>query len=337
MKLISLLLCACVLCGCSTKYLETQQYSLDNIPQKENYGKRYCVIKVVSEDITLSEEQSKEIAKEAMSILKRNASNWFADDENSVPIIVSHHSKPAPTPDSGILDIFSAMFISVPTFLTIPTVFDDCIMLHKISIIGNGGYYLKQLDYEWKLKSSEVNFISKSFFSSEFTDYKPKIHEMLSSDYADIRRICGPIIYAVQSLTPMERKLVEQNDEAWYLDAKYGNKRNNRINIKENENTEDSIILLGTSEKKYSSSLVKAQALDFNTMKGYVTVLLSDFTDIETAQKWIHNTYLPEYCEMFGIVTSGEHSNNSNKSKIKILELKVGEDNTFRIDFELVE
>lgn len=333
MRFISLLLFACVLCGCSAKFLEKQQYSLADIHQTENYGKKYCVIKIVSRNKTLSEAESKYIAKEAMSVLKRDAPNWFSDDENSVPIIISHYSK-------GYKDTFpfpvvlQTAFLSLPTLFTIPSHLKE-IYLHEISIIGKGNSSLKQLDYEWRWDVVTVNPVSGIFYGDKWKNEQPKSH-YLSTNYIDIRRICGPIVYAVQSLTPTERRLIEQNDEAWYLDAKYGNKRNKKILIKEDDNSEGSITLLGASAKKYSSSSVKAQAWDYNTMKGYVVVSLSDFPDVETAQQWIHNIYLPEYCALLGIATTGERLSDSDNPIIMILDINVDEDNTFRVDFELV-
>lgn len=333
MRLISLLLCTCVLCGCSAKYLETQQYSLDNIPQKENYGKGYCIIKVVSGNYSLTEEQSKFVANEAMTILKRKVPNWFTDDENSVPIIVSHEYN---TQKETLYPVLWITWISLPTLFTIPTHLED-VYLHKISIIGKGGSRLKQLDYEWKLKGTVCNPVSACFYSDEWENKVPSLHNSLSPNYIDIKRICGPIAYAVQSLTPMERRLVENNDEAWYLDAKYGNKRSKTISIKEDKDTNDGTTLGVDISKKYSSSFVNTQEWDYNTNDGYVIVSLPDFTDVEAAQQWIINDYLPEYCSLLGVATTGERQSNSGKPKIKVLDIKIGENDTLRVDFRLLE
>lgn len=309
-----------------------------------NHGDRYYVVQIRETDGgTGAARNSLALARSVQARLEQRCPEWFSDDVDTVPVIVVSRASP-PHTSFGIGSCLSAVVTGIGSLCTLGLI-PTRSLVHKkdfqtiLAVEGGGETHSKAYDAE-TLHVSALPGMLEAFWP-EGAGWK-RIEERAypaGFDLDDEKReeaLCASIAHLVQTLAPDERDAVRNNDEAWYWDAKLGNKRIRHVDIVRSSQARD-----GSNGKPVLASIpshpaIITQTWDNETRSGTLQCDISRCEDRNMAMEWVRNDYLPEYCRMLGVAISADQPGEAPMADIRIEKFEMLDDGSVKIAFRIL-
>lgn len=308
-----------------------------------NRGDRYYVVQIrETEKGTGAERNSSALARNVQAQLEQRFPEWFSDGADTVPVIVVSRTSP-PRTSYGIGSCLSSFVTGLGSLCTLGLI--PCrSLVHKMDfqtmLAEEGGGETRASAYDAEtLHVSALPGMLDAFWP-EKAGWK-RIEEKAypaGFDLDDDNReeaLCASIARLIQDLNPEERDAVRNNDEAWYWDAKLGNKRTRRVAIARAAHARDE-----GGERPILSSLsthpaIIAQSWNNETRKGTLRCDVSRCEDRNVALEWVRNEYLPQYCRMLGVAISADNPGGAPAADIRIEKFETWDDGIVQIEFRI--
>lgn len=341
--------CAAVATGCvgisSVKY----NVSIPDVPNQTNNGDMYCVIQIREDRVSFSKEdfgQSPESPKTVQARLEKAFPNWFTSSPSAVPIIVESRTSMLKVSETGWG--FFSFLVSLCTLGIVPShgIFNEMDFSTRL-LVGNGGMP-SGVNYHGTINGVVGNPITvneTTFPKSRGWKTYAKLGEarrLFNPTRFDQDRklkldaFCASLALAVQKLTPEERRALRENNEAWWLDAKLGNKRNRPVEVVSGGRAADlepSAPELGRAARHR----IVSQSWDAAARKGIVVAALATNAGRDELVSWIRDEYLPDYCQTLGLAVSADDPASASPATIRIDRVAPLSDGTVRLEFRILE
>lgn len=328
--------------GCIAVSKVTYGRTLADVPVLANDGDKYCVIEIRDHsDEKRNIGQSAPPADRVMSRLAMRRPAWFSTGSDAVPVIVeSLSSAPYVSRGAGWASVLSApLFIfslgGIPG-MAMPTRIDYDIALEMPSNKRSKTVPFHAVVWGvmgWKPVVESI-WAQCDGWKPYMVQDKAWMEPAVDFDGDGERKLdafCAAIALAVQNLTPEEREAVRNNEEAWYLDAKLGNKRNRPVVVRPNPPGSSSDTL-ATEDRR---PRIVSQSWDTSTRRGSLVLDLSGGEDRNAALAWARDAYLPEYCRTLGAAVSADDPSSAPPAQIRIRRTRILPDGTARIEFSV--
>ena len=338
------------LCGGCFSYAGKATYSesLSSVPARINPKDRYCIVEVREERHSENElGQSPPSASSAQARLETRLPDWFSSDADAVPVIVVSRSSTESTPFHLLPFSWLTGAMSLCTLGLVPSYGNVCRIRFETELLGAEGIRIPGVPYSgtvWNLAAAKPVLDALWSPSSGWRRYSlvdPKDGSPLpvpdrpirfdDDDGQKLDAFCASVAQAVQKLTPEERESLRNNDEAWYLDAKLGNRRNRPVGIRKKP-PEGETRPPAAPEKH---PRIVSQAWNYETRRGWLLLDLSGCKDRNAALAWAREEYLPEYCKTLGTVVSTDALAPAPPPSIRIPEFTTLADGTVLVEFSV--
>lgn len=335
-------LAALLATGCVAVQTAKFDVSGSEIPAICNDGDRYCVIKIDEERQSKNERgQSPPPVAKVQTRLAATQPQWFSSKPDAIPIVVKFESS-AVRPGVVIgIGVFLQQVVGLCSLGIIPYTFDQERMDFLTSVSFGDGQAAHSQKYAGTTKivagnpltMNEATFSrSRGWKPIKPTDPKPRF-DMNEARWLDA--FCASVVLAVQQLSPEERKAVRENNEAWWLDARLGNKRNRPVSIVHAKPASPEPSAPAILEPAHPRIL--SQNWDSKTRTGSVVFKLSGNATKDEAVAWLKDEYLPEYCQTLGVVASADSPSGTPAADIRINGIESSADDSFSLTFSLIE
>ena len=239
---------------------------------------------------------------------------WFASDPDAVPVIVRLRTSTAKT--AGTLENLKlTLWYPVHLFSIglVPIVIPQSIMDFETSFKtgpeSTAGLYpyrgTSKIGAGNKWTATDSLFPDSRGWHRYDTKTRGNIIPRPRFDVDEKLKLdafCASVALAVQRLTQEERKALRENNEAWWLDAKQGNKRNRPIAVVK-ESAPDSPEAPKVSPDK---PRILSQEWNSQTRKGEIEFAVDTGLGLDAARSWLVDEYLPDYSKTMGVVVSAD-------------------------------
>ncbi len=322
--------------GCVTRW-RTNNLQVSEVAQAPNPGDRYVIVHMRDADASGGPE-AEELASKAMRKLSVEAPGWFADGPESIPVVAAYRMLPERETYGGPTmalsgNLWALTLGSFPLFWEHRFRKIETFLFVKETPVGVN-------TFEWESKILSGNFVSMGAMcpkSEGWEDVPLGSSRTLpppSRFGGSLDLICASLVRSVQRLTPTDREWLRQNEEAWYWDAKLGNKRNRPVSIARNPENATVVSSGGlVREAPKNRPRIVSQSWD-ETGGGELLLDLSECEDRNAAVAWVRDEYLPDYCRMLGVVVSADDPDSAPPSALRIEDTTLA-DGTVRVEFFL--
>ena len=333
--------------GCIAAF-ETTRFDLSagNVPSAVNGGDRYCVIRIDEERLATADMgQSPPSVEEAQSRLAAQYPRWFSSGEDSVPVVVKFQSSAFRNVDGGE-SLVSALWYPIHfcTLGLVPFSFPSSKVDFGTSLSCGPEKATEPVRYTatakiaggQKLTTNDATFPASRGWRR--IDTKNLNGGVLSRARFDVNKdglldaFCASVALAVQGLTSEERQALRENNEAWWLDAKMGNKRNCPVTIVK---TAPAPAMPAPVAANNGKPRIISQDWDSKTRDGTIVFRLEDRTARDDAMKWLRSEYLPEYCRTLGVVVSADDPTGISEADIRFDGIEELPDESVRLKFHI--
>ena len=315
--------------------------SVSSVRSQTNPGERYCVVEIREE--RLSEKdlgQAPPSVSDVQARLESRIPQWFSSDANAIPIIVRSRSSTEYAPAHHLPFSWLTAITSLCTLGLLPTYGNVRKIQFETELLGENGTCVSSSTYVgtvWNVAAAEPVLNAFWSQSSGWQRYKlvnPKDGTPLpdtpirfdSDNGQKLDAFCASVARAVQKLTPAERKALESNIEAWYVDTKKGNVRNRPIPIQKLPKSDAQRAVNGKPR-------IVSQSWNAETHRGKVVLDLSSCKDRNAALTWARDEYLPEYCRVLGVDVSADNPASAPAASIQIYSFETLPDGNVQIEF----
>lgn len=342
---VSIILCSGVVAlasGCATIDKVTFDRTLVEVPKIKNSGDKYCVVAIQdTTDETRNVGQSPPAAEHIMFRLGTECPEWFSQGENAIPVIIESRSSRIYTPDSWS---FLSFLVSAISFGAIPGMsfssrIDYSIALKQSSEMSMNPVLCHATVWRvvgWKPVIDSI-WTRRDGWQPVIVDQGTTWNQVESGVNFDRNRkqkldaFCASIALAVQKLTPEEREALRENEEAWYLDAKLGNKRKRPVSIRQGPRPHPP----GDPMVRSGRPRIVSQSWNADSRRGVLTLDLSGCEDREAALAWARQEYVPDWCRTLGLVVDADNPGSAPEADILYLPPGERKDGTVMIEFEI--
>ncbi len=332
----------------------TYDGGVSGIHLRSNPGERYCVVEIREERLSENDlGQSPPSASDAQARLESRIPQWFSSDANAVPIIVRSRSSAEYAPAHHLPFSWLTGITSLCTLGLVPTYGNVRRIQFETELLGENDGCVSSASYAgtvWNVGAVKPvldAFWSQSSGWRRYTFVNPTDGTPLPVPNRPIRfdddngqkldAFCASVVQAVQRLTPTERKALESNTEAWYVDAKKGNKRNRVVHIVE-DTASSAVVSKSGSVREASNNQPRIVSQSWNaaTRLGSLLLDLSGCKDRNAALAWARDEYLPEYCRVLGVAVSADNPASAPPATIRIDRFETLPDGNVQIGFTIV-
>lgn len=326
--------------GCVTRW-RTNNLLVSEVAQAPNRGDRYVIVHMRDADASVCPE-AQELASKAMRKLSVEAPEWFADDPESIPVVAAYRMLPERETYGGPTmalsgNLWALTLGSFPLFWEHRFRTIETFLFVKETPVGVN-------TFEWESKILSGNFVSMGVMcpkSGGWEDIPLGSSRTLSppSKYGgSLDLICASLVRSIQRLTPTEREWLRNNEEAWYFDAKLGNKRNRPVSIVRNPEKPTEVPSGGlVREAPKNRPRIVSQSWEYETRRGELSFDLSGCEDRDAALAWVRDEYLPDYCRTLGVAVSADDPASASPPTIRIDGFTSLPGGTVRVEFFLVD
>lgn len=337
--LAAILLCGFASTGCVTRW-RTNNLLVSDFAGDPNPGARYVIVQMRDLDVP-NPAAAEDLAAKAMRKLSAEAPAWFADTPDSIPVVVGYRMFPeretygVAMPLSGILWVLTLG--TFPYFWEHQVRDFQTFLLVKESPVGTDSF-------EWDSKILSGNVVTMGIVCPRSGGWE-NVPLGCSITFSPPTRsrgtldlMCASILRCVQHLTPAEREWIRKNDEAWYLDAKQGNRRNRPVAIVGDRESSKPVPTGGlVREAPKNRPRIASRSWSAETRRGSLVLDLSECEGRNAALAWARDEYLPDYCRALGVAVSADDPASAPAAGIRVLGVSTLEDGTVRIEFFVVE
>lgn len=326
--------------GCVAVQTAKFDVSSSNVPAIRNSGDRYCVIRIDEERQSKNERgQSPPPVAKVQARLAATQPEWFSSGVDAIPIVV--HIRSSGIHGSMTFLFFLENMAGTITLGLIPYTFDKELMDFSTDISCGNGRMTGNSSFTGTtiikagnpLTMNEATFPkSRGWKPIKPTDPKPHFDQN-ADRWLDA--ICASVALAVQRLTPEERKALRENNEAWWLDAKLGNKRNRPVSIVHTEPASAEPSAPAPLESIHPKIL--SQSWDSRTRTGSIVFKVADRAALDEGVAWLRDEYLPEYCQTLGVTVSVDSPAGTPAADIRVDGISPLENDSFLLNFNLAE
>lgn len=332
------LLCLLATTGCVTRW-RTNNLLVSDFAEVSNPSDRYVVVQMRDIDDP-NPPEAERLAAKAMRKLSTGAPAWFADTPDSIPVVVGYRmlmereTYGVAMPLSGIL--WALTLGTFPHFWEHKVREVQTFLLVRGTPVGSNSF-------EWKSKILSGNFVtmgilcprSEGWENVPLSSSRTLAPPTRSDGTLDL--MCASIVRSVQRLTPTEREWLRNNDEAWYLDAKKGNRRNRPVAIVENRESARPIPTGGlVREAPKNRPRIVSRSWSAETRRGALVLDLSECGDRDAALAWARDECLPDYCRALGIAVSADDPSSTPGAIYRSLGESF-ENGVLTVEFEVVQ
>lgn len=334
--LLSLLACS----GCVAVSNAKFNLSMDDVRPTANEGDKYCVIEI-REDRMASKDhgQGPPAAGKVQSNLEAVFPQWFSSGLNAIPVVVESRTSAPSTTDAHYLPYVLNGMIGVCTLGLVPFIFEENEIVFSTCLCARGDSRTPQAKYRgtthiWAGNPLTLNMVfpkSRGWKPIEPSDPKPRFDQ---NEDRWLDAFCASVALAVQKLTDEERTALRENNEAWWLDAKLGNKRNRPVSIVRAEPPPNVAV---PALPEASRPQILSQNWNSGTRTGNVVFRVAGQSTQEETMAWLKDEYLPEYCRTLGVVVSADNPGTTPAADIRVKGVDTLPDGTFRLSFSLAK
>jgi len=324
--------------------------SLSNVPARSNPGDRYCVIEIREERRSDNDlGQSPPVVATVQSRLETHLPGWFSSGAEAVPLIVRSRSSVEYSPAGLLPGSWLTSVLCICTLGIVPSYGNLSRIRFETELAATDGPRSPAVSYSatiWYLTAQKPildAFWSRSAGWRRIAFVQPnngspvlvpdRVIRFDDDDGQKLDAFCASVARAVQRLTPEEREALRNNDEAWYLDAKQGNKRNRPVSIRRAPESAASGAPDAGSSTTDERPRIVSQSWSAETRQGSIVLDLSGLEDRNAALAWARDEYLPDYCRVLGIAVSADDPASAPASTIRVLGFSTLENGTVRIEF----
>lgn len=339
------LLLPCVICslacaGCVAVSTARFGMSAKDVKHLANSGDRYCIVEIREDRLAAKDHgQAPPPAGEVQARLELKFPEWFSSGLDAIPVIAQSRTSAVTTisPHHPLL-VLNGM-VGLCTLGIVPYVFEITDMDFATCLCTEGDNRTSPISYGAKtyivagnpLTMNKVTFPASGnwrIISPE--EGKPRFDQV---EERKLDAFCASVALAVQRLTPEERQALRENNEAWWLDAKMGNRRNRPVSVVKAAPAPEMPTPMAANEGK---PRIISQSWDSRTRRGEIMLDLSN-VDREAAVAWIRDEYLPEYCMTLGVAVSADNPASTPSANVRIDEIEDIHGETRKIVFSIMQ
>lgn len=330
----------------------TYSESLSSVPSPNGPADRYFLVEVREERRSENDlGQSPPSSHAAQARLESEVPGWFSSDADAVPIIVLSRSSAAYAPAHLLPLSWLTGAMSLCTLGLVPSYGNVRRIRFETELLGADGLAIAGPRYSgtvWNVTAAKPvldAFWSPSSGWRRYSFVDPGDGSGLPVPDRPIRfdddggrkldAFCASVARAVQKLTPEEREALRNNDEAWYLDAKRGNRRSRPVSIRK----APASAAAGAPGAGAANGRprVVSQSWSAETRRGSLVLDLSGCGDRNAALAWARDEYLPDYCRVLGVAVSADDPVSAPAATVRVLGFSTLGDGAVRIEFLVVE
>ncbi|MBR1836472.1 MAG: hypothetical protein IJ783_04225 [Kiritimatiellae bacterium] len=335
------------LSGCVAAF-ETARFSVapGDVPSVANTGDKYFVVRIDEQRIASADMgQSPPGVETVRKTLEERHGDWFSSGPDAIPVMVKYRTSISKGMNAfeniSLVLWYPVHFCSLGL---VPIVFPASKMDFETSLKTGPETATHPFAYRGTSKLAGGNKLTatEALFpeSRGWHRYAPKERGVVIArtrfdidERAKLDAFCASVALAVQRLTPEERKALRENNEAWWLDAKLGNKRNRPIAVVK-ESAPDTPV---APDRRSGRPRIISQEWDSASRSGKVCFAVDSDTEMKTATAWLTDEYLPEYCRTLGIVVSADDPASAPPPAIRVGKPAKMPDATYVIRFSVGE
>lgn len=331
----------------------TYEGSLSDVPARANPSDRYCVIEIREERRSDKElGQSPPVVTAVQSRLETSLPGWFSSGEEAVPVIVRSRSSVEYSPVGLLPGSWLTSVLCLCTLGIVPSYGNLSRMRFETELVAADGPCAPAVSYSatiWYLTAQKPildAFWSRSAGWRRIAFVQPndgsplmvpdRVIRFDDDDGQKLDAFCASVARAVQKLTSEERESLRNNDEAWYLDAKKGNRRNRPVSIRKGAEPGAAKEPAGSVASDGRPRIV-SQSWSAETRRGSLVLDLSGCGDRNAALAWARDEYLPDYCRVLGVAVSADDPASAPAATVRVLGFSTLEDGSVRIEFLVLE
>ena len=322
----ALLVAQVFLSGCVSAF-ETVRFSVspDDVPNVTNKDDKYFVVRIDEQRIASADMgQTPPNLETVREMLHVRHADWFSAEPDAVPVVVKCR-----TSISKGMNAFENISLALwyPIHLCslglVPIVIPAAKMDFETSFKTGPEATTEPFVYRGTSKLAGGNKLTanESLFpeSRGWHRYDPKERGGVVArtrfdidERAKCDAFCASVALAAQRLTPEERKALRENNEAWWLDAKLGNKRNRPVTVVKNEAPAEPSM----PQMRTKHPVILSQEWNAGTRVGKIEFVIDSGLELEAAMEWLTGEYLPEYCRTLGAVVSADDPSSTSSAVI---------------------
>lgn len=333
------LVCAVLVSGCVGVSNANFSLSASSVPRIQNTCDRYCLIQIREDRLYRQNVgQTPPPVEEVQRRLEIKFPEWFSSGPDAVPVIAL--SKTSAPYYPGWYDVVT--IISIPVHICtlglVPMIndasqidFTTYLETGKGAKTGGADYFGTTFIVLGNPQTLKGFFPESSGWESiSPEDGSPRFDQ---NKERKLDAFCASVALAVQRLTPEERQALRENNEAWWLDAKMGNRRNRPVSVVKAAPAPEMPTPMAANEGK---PRIISQSWDSRTRRGEIMLDLSN-VDREAAVAWIRDEYLPEYCMTLGVAVSADNPASTPSANVRIDEIEDIHGETCKIVFSIMQ